>query len=99
MPDKTGTPKPKKVSNSLLEQIGDSLSLSTEQVQKLRDDGIAVGGTRRNTARFFMIGDTKVTPSFSFKGSSGEKLLPEMNELRSEVDELIDKYTDLSKST
>ena len=99
MPDKKGTPKPKKVSNSLLEQIGETLSLSPEQVQHLRDKGIAVGGTRRNTARFFMVGETKVTPSFSLKGIGDEKPLPEMNELRSEVDELIDKYTEVNKST
>ena len=87
------TSKPKKVSSELLERITNSLQLNSKQIQLLRDEGIAVGGTRRNTARYFLVNDTKVLPSFSYKGIGENTPTPEMNELRSKVDKLIDEYT------
>ncbi len=86
-------PSSTKVSNKLLEQISNSLDLSEDQILKLRTEGLAVGGTRRNTARYFKVGNSKVLPSFSFKGIGENEPTPEMIECRSKVDEVIDMYT------
>ena len=94
MSKETSTPKQKKISSLLLDQLSQTLNLSDEDIQKLRDEEIAVGGTRRSSARYFPMEDgSKVTPSFSFKGIGENKPTPEMKKLRTEVDGLISNYT------
>ena len=94
MSKETSTPKEKKISSSLLDRLTKTLQLSDDDIQRLRDEEIAVGGTRRGSARYFPMEDgSKVTPSFSFKGIGENKPTPEMRELRTEVDELISNYT------
>ena len=94
MSKETSTPKEKKISSSLLDRLTKTLQLSDDDIQRLRDEEIAVGGTRRGSARYFPMEDgSKVTPSFSFKGIGDNKPTSEMKKLRTEVDGLISKYT------
>ena len=94
MSKETSTPEQKKISSLLLDQLSQTLNLSDEDIQKLRDEEIAVGGTRRSSARYFPMEDgSKVNPSFSFKGIGKNKPTPEMKKLRTEVDGLISNYT------
>ena len=67
--------------------------ITDEQLETLKKRNIVVGGERNRVARYMLVNDTKVYPTFSFKEVGDLDYTPEMTELKSKINQLIDEYS------